>query len=126
MDKNDVDKQNCERTQQSRFTNARQITGSGSFNRALHDSYAVFKDVSSIKFLTEFPDVDYSQMLKPVATLIASREQRGTDCDVFYVRFGDLITIKWVAPSLIQVAVELKKIQAAEDPPEARATVPSL
>ncbi|KAI2505549.1 Protein of unknown function (DUF1501) [Fragilaria crotonensis] len=63
-------------------------TWSASLNTALHDSEALFKVVSNVEILTDFPDGDYSQILKSIATLIASHEQRGTDRDVFYVRFG--------------------------------------
>ena len=63
-------------------------TWSASLKTALHDSEAMFKAVSNVEILTEFPDGDYSHMLKSVATLVASHEQRGFDRDVFYVRFG--------------------------------------
>ena len=62
-------------------------TWSRRLQKALFDN-EVFEAVKDTPLFTSFPDTDYSAELKTVATLIASRDQRGTDRDVFFLSLG--------------------------------------
>ena len=56
--------------------------------KALNDNEAILKAISTTQLYNTFPNTDYSSKLRAVSTLIASRNQRGTDRDVFYLSLG--------------------------------------
>jgi len=56
--------------------------------KSLSDNQVLVESLSSTQLGEQFPDTDFSNKIKAVATLIASRKNRGTDRDVFYVSLG--------------------------------------